>query len=141
MLDVGRRCVGLRRVHHRFQGAVDPARGPVELSWGGGGATVFDIASDWTLEITDGRWQDPFGDVLAPRRRELESEVGEWIPREVAAGDELIEVVQQELRAVTSERDEMGEVCGVRLAFETADLRLFGWAGDLIAELERRAPV
>ncbi|MGQ0844054.1 MAG: hypothetical protein ACT4QF_07945 [Sporichthyaceae bacterium] len=114
---------------------LDLTDGPLELRWDDGSATTFDTHSDWSLEIVDGPWQDPFADVSADRLRELESEVGVWVAREVGAGDPLWAVTGQELRSVVLERNEMDELGGARLAFESVTMRVFGWGGFVRVEI------
>lgn len=134
VLSPGRRCVSATRFHHRFQGRLDSASGPLEFVWDDGAATSFDIASDWTLKIVDGSWPDPFAGQPEDKLRELEAEVGIWV---VASADErLRSVVGQTLQSAEPERNEAGELSGVRLVFDGLTVRAFGWDGELHVETE-----
>lgn len=135
MLTPGRRCVGATRFHHRFRGDLDLSFGPLELRWEDGEVVAFDIAADWTLKIFEGAWPDPFAEAPPEQLRELEAEVGIWLAAPVTEGDSLGRVIGQTLEEVAPERNEMGELSGARLAFESVTLRVFGWEGNLRAEV------
>ena len=136
VLRAGLRCIGFDRFHHRFRGSVDRSSGPLQLTWDNDGVTAFDIATDWTLEITDRPWADPFAGASPDRLGDLDGEVGIWVRAQVADDDPLVVVIGQSLLSATPERDEMGELVGVRLCFDTTTLRLFGWEGNLRAQIE-----
>ena len=76
VLRAGLRCTAVNRFHHRFRGTVDQASGPLELAWENDSVTAFDVASDWTLEITETPWSDPFANASPDHLRDLEDEVG-----------------------------------------------------------------
>jgi len=135
VLSPGRRCVDATRFHHRLRGVVHESSGPLELRWDDGEATSFDIWTDWSLKIIPGPWPDPFADAAPEELPALESEVGIWVARAVAEPDALATVIGQMLRTSEPERNEMGELDGVRLSFDSVTVRLFGWEGELRAEV------
>lgn len=48
----GRRCAGLTKVLHRFDGKLDHGGGPLEIEWVGGEFTVIDARADWSLALS-----------------------------------------------------------------------------------------
>ncbi|MBG6099514.1 hypothetical protein [Nocardioides luteus] len=114
MIEAGRRCVGVRRFHHKFAGDEPSATGPIEFRWSDGTYTTVDVGSDWVLTIEPQPWTDPFGDVSDAERRRLAEEVGLW---EVdSSPDQLASAVGRVLTDVALTRNEVGELVGICLS-------------------------
>lgn len=94
---------------------------------------VLDVASDWTLTVTEGPWRDPFPEPLAPENREFVERCGRWTA--TAPLDEY-GMHGVTLRAVEPVRNEMGEVAGVGLIGDRCTLRAVQWGGDLTVTVE-----
>lgn len=116
MIRTGRRCVGVRRFHHRFAGEQPSKTGPIEFAWEDGSQSTVDVGSDWVLTVSDERWADPFAHASLQERTLLASEVGLWEaddrPPEVAPA------VGRLLTDVSATLSEVDEVVGVRMDFE-----------------------
>ncbi len=134
-LDIeGLRCASVRRMHHRFPGDPPTSSGPVEFGWTGGRYLTLDVNSDWTLNVSERRWEDPLGGVAPHERLELSHIVGFW---EIESSpSDLASVVSQRLSEIDTIFNEVGELVGLRLVFEDRVIRAEMYAGDLTVMAE-----
>lgn len=113
---VGRRCVSLRRFRHRFAGEAPSDFGPVEFGWEDGKFTTVDVTAEWTLDVSEGTWTDPFEGASREKRDELAAEVGLWEPAPLESN--LSQVLGRTVWAADTERNAVEDISGIRLTFE-----------------------
>lgn len=128
----GRVCTGIRS----FRNTLDSADvGPLEIAWCDGGYTSIDVNADWTLNVSDGAWLDPYAKATEEESEKLAREVGLWEP---VRDERLVGISGLAVSATTFEANEVGEIQGIKVEFNEIVLvaRVFG--GDLCSTLERR---
>lgn len=123
---VGRRCTSVRRFRHRYLGEEPSEFGPVEFGWSDGRYTTIDADSDWTMELTEARWQDPYAETSAEQREELAAEVGLWEPAPLE--DDLASVIRREVSATEVDLNEVDDISALHIAFGDVivSARLYG---------------
>jgi hypothetical protein len=89
---------------------------------------VFDTRPDWTLEIADDPWRDPFEGIDTDNPS---WDLGRWTKGSVADDEPVAAVIEATLREVVPRFNEMAELVGVDLEFDTITVRVEGYTGDL----------
>jgi hypothetical protein len=126
-LPIGRRCAAASRAFYCWPG--DPPKpDALELAWEDGATTVFDTKSDWSLKIADGSWRDPFDGIDTD---DPSWDLGKWTKGSVAGDEPVAAVVGAALREVVPRFNEVADLVGVDLKFDTITVRVEGHAGDL----------
>ena len=129
----GLRCTSVRRFQHRFEGEPGGETGPIEFAWDDGSLLTLDANADWTLHLSSHHWLDPYAKASESERQRLAREVGLW--HEVQAESGLQQVVGQAVAAAEPELDEMGELTGLSILFETQVVRARVVEGELTVEV------
>lgn len=132
----GRRCVSLRRFRHCFRGRPPSETGPVEFTWDDGTFLTLDVNTDWTLDLSNQPWNDPYAEGPEVERRALESEIGVW--RQMSAPPSMHLLVGQVVISVNPEFNEVGEVAGAMLCFEDKIMVARVLEGGLSVEVHDR---
>ncbi|MBL0886367.1 hypothetical protein [Myceligenerans indicum] len=136
---VGRRCAAVSRFVHQFTGEPATSTGPLELIWDDGQVTVLDVRSDWTLDVSSDPWVDPYLEATPPEREHLGREVGLWSRILIdESADDLSAVVGARVTAAEPWHNEIGELAGADITFDTARITLRQWAGDLVVVTSRK---
>lgn len=134
---LGRRCVAVRRMYHRFHGEAFRTAGPLELAWSEHGHTTIDAAADWTLTISSQAWCDPFAAASDTEREALAREVGRWEPEAPAAGDPLAQIIGSDVTAAEPIFNEVGELSGLQIWFGPVELVARVVGGEIALEASR----
>jgi hypothetical protein len=126
---IGLECTSIRRVHLVISGGPPSHFGPLELGWEDGTFRTLDVNPDWTLDVADHRWTDPYASASVSERAHLQAEIGVWSPGIV--DDELHAVEGRRLTAFHPQCNEVNEVIGVFLEFGEVVLDAHMFAGNL----------
>ncbi|MFT3887742.1 MAG: hypothetical protein QM713_06220 [Arachnia sp.] len=132
----GRRCVSLRRFHHRFEGGPASETGPIEFTWDDGTWLTVDVKTDWTLELSEQPWSDPFARASASQRRELAVSVGLWEQAPMSA--ELCRLVGRVVTSAVLDLNEVGGAAGLTVAFDGLSVSARVAGGELAVEVHER---
>lgn len=135
MIDalLGRRCTSIRRFSHHLAGLAPSEPGPIEFSWDDGTHLTLDANTDWTLDLSQQRWADPYAGVEERERQELAQAVGLW--EEAAIPAELNRLVGQVVSFAEPQFNEVGEVTGLQLTFKDVTVVARVLTGELAIEV------
>lgn len=56
----GRLCRSITRFVHQCAGFAASRGGPVQFDWTSGECTLLDVNTDWSLEVAQRLWSDPY---------------------------------------------------------------------------------
>lgn len=138
MIDAltGLRCTFVRRFHHQFADEPPSETGPLELAWDDGTVLTLDADTDWTLHVSGQPWVDPYASVSGRELEALAREVGLW--HEAKVPTSLARLVGQTVTSSEPLLDEMGDLTGLSLAFETQVVTARVEGGQLTVEVVER---
>jgi hypothetical protein len=129
----GRRCTTIRRFRHRLADQAPTETGPIELTWDDGTLLTLDAKADWSLDLSSRPWIDSYASASESEREALAREVGLW--HEAPIPSTLGRLVGQAVTSTTPEFNEVGELAGLHLAFETLVVRARVVSGELSVEV------
>ncbi|MCL3862103.1 hypothetical protein [Actinotalea sp. K2] len=134
MIDTlpGRRCASIRCFQHRLAGHPTSESGPIEFGWADGTWLTLDANADWTLALSTQPWVDPYAGVSVAEREALAQEVGLW--HQAPAPIALRRLVGQSVASVLPEFNEVGELVGLKLAFEAQVVAARVVGGEVVVE-------
>lgn len=123
---IGREVVGVARVFYSFEGEVEPGDGPLEITFAGGSALLFDSdAGGERLRVTPQPWVDPFeGPQTAENLAYLETH-GCWRRVDVSADPLYAWLCEEGLQAVDVLDNPFGVLAGIRLTGRSAGFCFF----------------
>ncbi len=135
MIDTlpGRRCTCIRRFQHRLADQPPSETGPIEFTWDDGTRLTMDANTDWTLDLSSRPWTDPYPSVSESERKALAQEVGLW--QEAPIPSALGRLVGQVVTSAAPELNEVGELTGLSLAFETQVVGARVLGGEVTVEV------
>ena len=138
MIDAlaGLRCTSVRRFGHRFADESVSATGPLELAFDDRSVLTLDAKADWTLHMSNQPWTDPYADASEDERGVLARDVGVW--HEVATPTSLARLVGQRVSSAEPELNEIGELTGLSIAFETHVVSARVLDGELTVKVHDR---
>lgn len=138
MIDAlpGRRCMSIRRLNHRLAGHPPSETGPIEFTWDNGTRLTLDVNPDWTLDLYNQPWTDPYAAASEGEREELAREVGLW--QDAFIPSVLKRLVGQAVTSAIPEFNEVGELTGISVAFEDKVVGARVRRGELTVEVVTR---
>jgi hypothetical protein len=125
---VGRRLRAVERLAWTdLDGSSDPSVGPAHLHFDGGIGMFLSGATDWCLDVDltqagDESWLVPFNYV---------DPAGRWMLRDASSEEPFIGFVGQRLESCAAIRNEVGELVGLTLTFDSQSIKLSVQAGEL----------
>ena len=97
---IGSTLTRIRRVHYKFQGAIDAEKGDIEL-WFGDRVLWFRCASNGQdLLVDQGSWQDHFAPPLSPENEAYVRESGHEVAVDVSQTSPYADLVGRAIDAV-----------------------------------------
>lgn len=105
----------------------------LEFTWASGGVTLLEDGSDLTLAVSSVPWTDPYGGCTAAQRDQLAVEVGLWTRQQVADGDPLARVVGEKANNVEPLLNQVSQLGGIQVEFETVGLTVVVLTDGLLA--------
>jgi hypothetical protein len=130
---VGEQLIRVRRIFFTHAGVAEQGAGPLELSFGTG-TVLLDVGADGeTLTLRDQPWTDPFEPgPLSPENQAWIAEHGKWKAFDVSGKPSYDVFVGKALTSVKPLRVAGGNVCGVRLGFESLVVDFVGSADEAL---------
>lgn len=117
---VGRQVRRIRRVFFTHGGATERGVGPIELTFAPAETLLLDVGADGeTQAVPEQPWRDPSEPPLSEQNQAWIVEHGQWIAIDVSDEPAYKPLIGATLDSINALRASGGNVCGLRLRFDS----------------------